>query len=317
MILDQLQKIWSQSNAWPGFIQAMRVITPGYNQKKSSNNRLLAMWSDFPGVICSAAGGKPGWVENLSLAWMVFYGAAAIMDSIEDGDQPESEWSHLTPGMAVNAASGLFFSASLALNRLFQEEATRYVAGEVIDQFYRGYLTMCGGQQQDLITPRPSLKEYWEIASGKSGVFFGTICKCSARFGTDDSQRLQGFYDFGSGIGLLIQMLDDIEDVQKFPYQGRWKDLFHCLPVIFALESGQPDQRKKLEELLQSETKDPKEAEEFLDLIDITGAARYFISEFTNRRKLALEGLESARPKASFDKKLAAYLPELKFNARN
>jgi hypothetical protein len=42
-------------------------------------------------------------------AWLLFYAAAHLMDSLEDRDDPDPWWQALGPSAAINIATGLYF----------------------------------------------------------------------------------------------------------------------------------------------------------------------------------------------------------------
>jgi geranylgeranyl pyrophosphate synthase len=311
MILPQLEQIWKTWVAWPGFLQAMQSLFAGITPQSKQGEHLLTKWLALPGLCCEAAGGQADWADDLAAAWMVLYGAAYVMDAVEDNDKPDPEWAWMSPGMAVNAASGLYFSASIILENLRNQPATRGAAGQVILDFYQGFLTMSSGQHRDLTTPRPSLNDYWEIATSKSGTFFSMACCLGARLADGSPERLKGFHEFGLKLGLAIQILDDIEDVQKAPAVEAWSGLYKSLPVIYAFQSAPPRVRARLENLLRAGPAHRKAGDELLDLIDESGAVRFLLSEYERLKKEAIQALEYATPLPSYQEKLLAYLPAI------
>ncbi|HSF81459.1 MAG TPA: hypothetical protein VLA49_09505, partial [Anaerolineales bacterium] len=88
----------------------MRVaLFPG---RKVKADRYLDL-AGLPALCCQAAGGKPAWADAVTAAWLCFYQAAHLMDSLQDQDEPEPWWTEAGPGVALNVASGLYFSAAL------------------------------------------------------------------------------------------------------------------------------------------------------------------------------------------------------------
>src|SRR3990172_12240121 len=73
---------------------------------------------------------------------------------------------------------------------------------------------MASGQHADLVNPQPDLEQWLEIAGAKSGELFALACRCGARLATNDPARLKGFSDFGHHLGILLQILDDLEDLK-------------------------------------------------------------------------------------------------------
>jgi len=140
--------------------------------KSASTGEESSRWALLPGLCCQAAGGDPQWADDVAAAWLLYYVAADLMDTVEDRDEPDLWWAEMGPGFALNVASGLFFSASQALNHLHIQQETHVAASAITENFNRSFLKMCGGQHTDLVQPEPTLTQYWETVAGKSGTFF-------------------------------------------------------------------------------------------------------------------------------------------------
>lgn len=258
-------------------------------------------WDRLPGLCCQAAGGEPAWAEDVAIAWSLFYVAAHLMDSVEDQDQPDAWWAAQGPGLALNAASGLFFTASLALNRLSHNAQARPAAPALVDEFYRGLLAMSSGQHRDLVSAELSLEQYWDIAARKSGSFFALACRSGAALACEDPSRLEAYDRFGRHLGTLIQILDDLKDIQSLPAsvtRGEPVDIRRSLPVIYALEVYPEAQRAELAGLLQPAMQDPQAAEELLGMVEEGGAALYLAVEIERYRQMASEILKQAAPQS-------------------
>jgi geranylgeranyl pyrophosphate synthase len=255
-------------------------------------------WAQLPGLCCQAAGGDPLWADDLTAAWLLLYLAADLMDSVQDGDTPDAWWAGRGSGAALSVATGLFFSASLALDRLHALELQKPAAAEVVKDFYRSFLHMSSGQHLDLLNAQPSLEEYWEIAAAKSGVFFGLACRNGARLVINDQPRLDAFSRFGKNLGLLVQIRDDLEDLMADPKDQADRRLLatsRSLPVAYALDVSSPEVRKRLLDCLQRSIRDDQAAREAWVLVDESGAALYVVAEMERHRNQALQALEQAQ----------------------
>ena len=169
----------------------------------------------LPRICYQAAGGHLPWADDLGLAWFLFYVAAHLMDNVEDQDDPGQLWAPYSPGVRINVASGLFFTAANSLNHLYHHEGSQAAANEIIADFYSSFLSMCSGQNEDLLNEKITLAMYWRIATSKSGGFFGMGCWAGARLATDDRARLEGFYQFGLNLGIHKQIRDDLEEILR------------------------------------------------------------------------------------------------------
>jgi len=285
--------------AWPDFIKAMHEAVPSGSSDKKGPDRDPTKWALLPGLCCQAAGGDARWADSLAAAWLLFYIAADIMDSVEDQDEPDPWWQESGPGMAINVASGLYFSASQVLNRLYQYEATQSAAPDVTKKFLNDFLIMCSGQHRDLTNPEPSLDQYWQIAAAKSGCFFGLACQAGARLGTDMLKKISSYQQYGYHLGMLIQILDDLEDfhdLQSSSTSIKWTTLKRSLPVVYALQMYSGSNERQLRQCLNDASGDNKAAEEAVALLEGSGVVVYLISEMARHRDQAIKNLEQANP---------------------
>lgn len=288
---DIIEKIWRESGAWPEYVQAMRLALTS-----QQDNEKISTWMALPGICCQAAGGDPDLAELVAAAWLLFYRAADIMDSVEDRDQPADWWSEAGPGTAISAATGLYFSACLALNRLERVLENTRSASAIREEMLRKFLEMCSGQHFDINQPDPTLESYWQIARAKSGAFFGMACWAGARLATEETDRLQGLLEFGLNLGLLIQMLDDLMEFRDLGtgFSGK-TDLGRSLPVAYVREVGSQPVVEQLDHLLADLPRQPDVAVQIVEMIEKNGGVIYLLAELDLKRNLALQALERAQ----------------------
>ena len=271
----------------------------------------LPQWTRLPSLCCQAAGGYPEWVDDLTVAWVLFYTAADLMDKVQDQDQPDPWWRDLGSGAALSVATGVYFSASLVLNELLRNPITRPSANEIIRDFYNNLLIMTSGQYRELIERVSTLEDYWEYAGAKSGVFFATACRCAARLAIDDQDLLNDFYQFGYHFGLLVQIHDDLDDIQPPTNQaapGQKKEIARSLAVIYALSVLPPHDCKRLKWSLSKAPTDSIAAEEVVDILNRSNAALYLLTELERHRKLALDAIMRACKPSPAQETLISYL---------
>ena len=261
-IWGAIEQIWDKASAWPEFIEAMRLAL---NSGKSE--RELSIWAELPGLCCQAAGGLPHTAVPVAAAWLLFYSAAAIMDHVEDAEQPDPWWADLGAGAAINVATGLYFSACLALSELDSWLDDHEAAGQIRSQVLGRFLVMCSGQHLDLTRPSPTLEQYWDLARAKSGAFFTLACWAGGAARYFSSESLDGYSQFGEHTGLLVQILDDLEelrDLEQGHPQGGLSSLAHALPVIYVREVCPAPVKDHFDDLLSRSGSDPDAAREIL-----------------------------------------------------
>ena len=286
----------------------MRLALTGGDKATSAGEEQFSHWADLPGLCCQAAGGDPDWTEDLTLAWLLFYAAAHVMDSVQDGDEPDDWWAEQGAGVALSVASGLYFSASQALNALHDHVATKTRAAEISQRFNHTFLVMCSGQYADLTRRIPSLEEYWNIAAAKSGAFFSLACWGGACLATEDEDALGEYARFGHHLGMLIQIKDDLDDVRASSITGvpgQKVPFSRSLPVIFTLQTASAARAKLLSDYLGSAASDPEAARQAIKILDESGAATYVQIEMEHHKALALAALEKSGAKSPAAETLA------------
>lgn len=254
----------------------------------------LPRWVKLPGLCCQAAGGDPLFTDNIAATWLLFYKAAHIIDNIQDRDTPEPWWETAGPGVALAAATGLYFTASSMLNQLPGQRLSPSVASQITRDFNTSFLGISGGQFKDLHGQVQSLKQYWQIASAKSGVFFALACRSGSRLATRKAGRIEAYGQYGEQLGLLIQISDDVEEFQNIGHSDRVIKMDRSLPVIYTLEVSVEPAHSCLYDCLKSAPGDEQAAREALRLVEQSGAALYVATELERHRILALRALEKA-----------------------
>lgn len=288
----------------------MQTALPRSRNRGEKSKQDPSKWAVLPGLCCQAAGGRIQWANEIAAAWLLFYIAADIMDTIEDSDQPPEWWQELGPGAAINIASGYFFSAARILDSLYRSSKTDQIAPEIVDSLLNGFLVMCSGQQRDLTESNLSLKSYWQIAEAKSGEFFGMACWAGARLNTADNGLLELYKNFGLYLGSLIQLLDDLEEynqINKIRSAQDWFNLRKSLPFVYAVEVFPKAKSDRLIELLDQGTENTEAVDEIIRLLEESGVVVYLLAEMERNRNLAKQSLMETNPEEG----AAVYLKNL------
>jgi competence protein ComQ len=296
-IWNRIERIWSESGAWPEFVEHMHLPLNKLAQHSEKGGIDSAIWASLPGLCCQAAGGSVQLAEPVATAWLLFYVAAHLMDSLEDRDEPDPWWRSLGPGAAINIATGLYFTASLALQELSAPPLDVQTVRQVTLQVLRPFMVMCSGQHQDLVGSTPTLEQYWRIAGAKSGEFFALACQSGARLATDQADILSGLRQFGFNFGLLLQVLDDLKDYQDLSQCERIVDarcLSRSLPFVYVREVCADSVRARFYQLLSRVASDPEAMNALTQIIEENGGTLYLMVELDKYRDLALAGLDIA-----------------------
>jgi octaprenyl-diphosphate synthase len=145
------------------------------------------------------------------------------------------------------------FEAAVELNipqvqKILTQTAQRICRGELLQNIRRADWAM-------------SQDDFLEIIDAKTADLFSAACRLGAQIGGNDTGVIEGFAEYGRGVGMAFQMTDDILDItgddekigktlgtdaaQKKPTLP----LIHCLchqtpqqkEIVTALFSGQPE----------------------------------------------------------------------------
>ena len=274
----------------------------------------LGKWAQLPGLCCQAAGGDPFWTIEISAAWLLFYLAADLMDSVEDEDEPDHWWEEYGAAAALNSASGLFFSASRILNSLNDKKETRDFASSLVDDFYCSFLRMSGGQHQDILTETISLDQYWKISKEKSGTFFALGARAGSRLATSNVDKINFYSQFGNHLGVLVQILDDLGDLKNIKRtlsQNQLSNLYHSLPIVYSLEVCSKTEREELLLNLAAAPEDDESAEKAVELIDRSGCELYILTELERHKNLAIDFLIQSKPYSPAKEFLIGFIQQL------
>lgn len=271
-------------------------------------------WSLLPILCCGACGGETDEAVDISAAWLLFYVAAHIFDNVEDLDEPEAWYGEFGSGMALNTGCGLFFTASLALQGLFNEPGHKQAALEINRAFQEHMLVMSSGQHRDLTHPTINLDQYWQIAEGKSGAFFQLASWAGARLASEDTQRLEHFKQFGKRLGLLLQLLDDLTDIR--PTNGSKllpepRELSHSFAIAYAMSVFPEAQQKNLQADLTQSAQHEQAAQRIILTLQNSGVDLYLLTEIERQRGLALQALNNANPESPYRELLRNLVPDL------
>jgi geranylgeranyl pyrophosphate synthase len=319
-LASKIESIWTTSGAWPDYVEVMRQALSARSPDDGAKQPASRLdWVLIPNICCSGVGGDPEWADEISLAWWLFNIAAHVFDSVEDMDKPEAWWQDTGPAVGLNAASGLFFTASLALSRLYQGPVGVEAANAIDQRFYSQLMQMSAGQHLDLTLAYLTLENYWKIAAGKSGSFFSLASWSGSRLACRDETRLEGFTRYGHHFGMLVQLLDDLQDFREIQNEVERtiepKALTRSFASAYALDVLEGEEKNHLEHLLgqlstQPEMGDQNESEA-LEIIEGCGAALYLTIEVERHRSLALAALEEANPAVTEREQLIDLLPNL------
>ncbi len=195
-----------------GFPECRRFL-----EKHASN---LHDWQIvLPLISCLAAGGLLEDGIEISASWCMICLAAKTLDDIEDREFTPDDILRSSE-QAINLATSLIFLSFRNLTFIKNPDA----AVRVNKIFSSDGFAATSGQHQDLVamihptallSVNDALEKYWQKIILKSGNIFRMGAACGAAAGTSDETIINGVGDFGTALGVMIQLLDDGQDVIK------------------------------------------------------------------------------------------------------
>jgi hypothetical protein len=165
----------------------------------------------LPAIACVAAGGEHSFGSIVAAAWFPAFLASEIFDHLEDREFADISQAG-TPEVMMNLASSLIFLAFHHLGSI-QEPFKASRASRI---FAAVGFEAASGQHRDLvkeqISVENSLDEYWELVILKSGSVFRAATGLGAVMGTENEQLIEALSDYGTALGVMLQLLDDCRD---------------------------------------------------------------------------------------------------------
>jgi geranylgeranyl pyrophosphate synthase len=218
----------------------------------------------------------------ISTAWILFYFAANLMDKVADGDLISGKSDRSEINSAVQIASGAYFLAGRCLNLLSGIAGLeKKVLFRIVDRFYEYFLLMGSGQFLENEKRVISMEEYRVVASLKSGKFFRLACESGADAAARSEETVAMLGEFGELLGVLIQVLDDLEDfseLKQISQPMHQLNLVHSLPIVYALEVL-PEQESGSLLALLDEPGSQENNEKVLSILDECGAGIFLLAQ--------------------------------------
>lgn len=211
------------------------ILVPLSQPGKILNSPEITGWSRLVGAAATAAFASESAAARVAAAVEVTAAALDVLDEIEDGDtSPLVEQAGLS--QSLNVTTALLFMSQYILAALPDDGS---VAGDVsafIAVHSRLGIAATCGQHRDLSAPDAntlSLNQALEISQAKSGSLTACACHLGALLGTNETEILNLYEQFGLHYGTMLQLSNDLHDAQR---QGEKSDLARkkpTLPIVY------------------------------------------------------------------------------------
>lgn len=205
-VADRVQKLLDDAPITPAYRSALSqaLLAPG----NILSDAPKARWARLVWVCCAAAGDKRPEVVTVAAAVELFMTALDLLDDVEDGEANPLQ-AALGQGPMLNVSTGLLFLTNASLLGLAHgAEAARILT--------EASLVACSGQHADLQTYTDrslQLDESLMVTEQKSAALVSAICHLGAFCGGADESGRWLYARFGSCLGMVVQLTDDIADI--------------------------------------------------------------------------------------------------------
>lgn len=280
LIRERITELTPES--WPDFERAIKSHLTSFNFRPAV---LL------PVVACAAAGGAPQSAVSSAAAMAFLLLGTRWLDDAVDRDRADGLWSAVGP-----ERSTLFGASALAL--AFQAVASDPdTPREATCRLARYSVAMARGQDLDLTGKARSLDKYWELMRGKAGAGFALACEMGAITARAEASITDACGEFGMHLGVIVQILDDLEGCFRPEGVGDLRQGKVTLPLIYALAS-EHERRDEMEDLVERGDLG-QDATRAAEIAESSGARDYCIWAALEERKRGLEILKQITPPGS------------------
>jgi octaprenyl-diphosphate synthase len=146
--------------------------------------------------------------------------------------------------------------------------------------------------------PSASEVNYMQVIENKTAILFQAAAHCGALLANADEASEKGLRNFGKSIGMAFQLIDDVLD-----YAGDATDLGKnigddlaegkpTLPLIYAIEKGDKQQQKLIQQALRTEQINPEMLKDIIGIVRQSGGLEYTQSLAKAQSKAALNYLQ-------------------------
>jgi len=290
----------------------LRLILKVLNEAQKHDNSAFSL-TLLPVYTCIAVGGADTDALVATAAWRALHLAAKWLDDVEDGDDIVLAGELISPGIAVNLATGLIALANSVLARhAFSQPDAESLRRDLLETFNRTILQMGAGQHLDIAREGfLEIEQYRNVMAAKSGRFFQLAAWSGARCATDDQSILSLMASFGYNLGMMLQLNDDLRDFREVGPGGDLVAGQVTYPAYYALSVASAAEQKRLRHLLSLAVTDARAEREARAMIRALGGEIYMMAEIMRYQQRASAALDKLKLSPDLRGILEAWLERL------
>jgi hypothetical protein len=192
---------------WP---EMQQVLLRGVSEEEPW---MLAL----PCVSCLAVGGVAANAIPVSAATAALRQAARFIDAARD-NRDISEMGCNSPGVAISLATGLIFASFHCLGLATEDsQRTQRLTSLVSEATFLSAQGQHLGLVQDCGNPKKdkALEVCWRMLIARSGGLFRMSSAGGAVVGTDSQHLIGALGEYGTCLGVMLQLIDDCRDIPE------------------------------------------------------------------------------------------------------
>jgi geranylgeranyl diphosphate synthase, type I len=230
-----------------------------------------------------------------------------VHDDIEDGDRERRHrptlWAVHGVPQAINTGDMLFSLSRVALHRLTDLGFPDHTVLRLMRLYDQTCVALCEGQYLDIWMSDHddvlSVELYFDMIGRKTAALIAASIEAGAVLATEDEAVIAGYRAFGWDLGIAFQLNDDLLGIwgREHATGKEPSDLARrkkTLPVIYAFEHAEPDDRARLAELYAHPELDGAVVAELVRILERAGAEDYTREQARLHRDRALAALDAA-----------------------
>ena len=250
------------------------------------NDKVVAMDWRFPLFSCQACSGSESQLEPAVAAMACLFKSIIIIDDLLDNDDAGLH-NRMGSGRAANLALALQAVATDLILQCDVSNARRLAACNTLN---RAALDVAVGQERDTQNLFGE-EHYWKTVVAKGVPYYAAAFQIGAQLGGADEHIASQLYQFGTYIGEIAQIYDDLEDAFRQPAEPDWIEGRSNLAILYGL-TAEYEEKARFVELYKTIDREESlfEAQEILAR---SGSVSYCVYHAIRRERLALELLES------------------------
>jgi geranylgeranyl pyrophosphate synthase len=171
----------------------------------------------LPCISCLAVGGVASNAIPVSAAIVALHQAARLIDAVRD-NRDFSEMGCSSPDVAISLATGLIFASFHCLGLATEDSQRIQRLASLVSEAtflsaqgqYLGLVQDSGNSEKD-----KALEACWRVLITRSGGLFRMSTAGGAAVGTDSQHLVDALGEYGTCLGVMLQLLDDCRDIPE------------------------------------------------------------------------------------------------------